>query len=88
MLRPLIKRQDKVQGKKAASEFFELSVPNIIAGANGIQPTGVREQPLGSSQEFLAKPCLHALPNGSRLNCGALVKNQIPLRALSASSAC
>jgi hypothetical protein len=28
------------------------------------------------------------LPNGSRLSCSALVKDQIPLRALSASSAC
>ena len=27
-------------------------------------------------------------PNGSRLSCGALEKNQMPLRALSASSAC
>ena len=27
-------------------------------------------------------------PNASRLSCSALVKNQIPLRALSASSAC
>src|SRR5207245_2321553 len=31
---------------------------------------------------------LCAPPNGSRLSCSALVKDQIPLRALPASSAC
>ena len=30
----------------------------------------------------------NALPNESRLSCSALEKNQMPLRALSASSAC